>query len=160
MSLSKLSARGHYQYLTLKAVNLLTGNKDLHTLKEELLILVWSFYRLVSHFYKGKEKDKRILNMIWLGESRCWNMLWNKKGISVYYYYYLLGYLLHVYHCCHSSLHTLISLTNLFSYFLAEQNITDLNMVQKCHQKRCQRKRRMWTRKLIGIATPITQNQL
>lgn len=64
MSLSKLSARGHYQYLTLKAVNLLTGNKDLHTLKEELLILVQSFHRLVSHFYKGKGKDKRILNMI------------------------------------------------------------------------------------------------
>lgn len=96
----------------------MTGNKDLHTLKEELLILVWSFYRLVLHFYKGKEKDKRILNMIWLGESRCWNMLWNKKGISVYYYYYyyLLGYLWHVYHCCHSSLHTLISLTNLFCF--------------------------------------------
>ena len=64
MSLSKLSAREDYHYLMLKALNLLTGNKDLHTLKEELLILVQSFHRLVSHFYKGKEKDKKILNMI------------------------------------------------------------------------------------------------
>ena len=64
MSSSKLSAREYYHYLMLKALNLLTGNKDLHTLKEELLILVQSFHRLVSHFYKGKEKDKKILNMI------------------------------------------------------------------------------------------------